>query len=48
VIIHTLDKLGKVFVNIFSCKEFNSKEATTFTANWFSGMVVKEIEVERI
>lgn len=35
IVIHTLDLMGAVYVNIFSCKEFDTDEATRFTANWF-------------
>jgi S-adenosylmethionine decarboxylase len=36
VVIHTLDLLQIAFVNIFSCKEFDTDEAARFTARWFS------------
>lgn len=48
ITIHTLDKLGKVFVNIFSCKEFDSKMASNFTRNWFMGKIVQETVVDRL
>lgn len=48
ITIHTLDKLGKVFINIFSCKGFDSNKAAGLTARWFRGRVAKRIEVERI
>lgn len=35
VVIHTLDLLDKAFVNIFSCKEFDTSAAAAFTAIWF-------------
>ena len=35
IIVHSLTKLGKVFINIFSCKDFNVDEASEFTVNWF-------------
>ena len=35
IIIHTLDQLGAVYVNIFSCKEFDPKLAEHFTVKWF-------------
>ncbi len=40
ITIHTLDLLEKVFVNIFSCKEFDSEIAKKFTSEWFSGEVI--------
>ncbi|MCH8149930.1 MAG: S-adenosylmethionine decarboxylase [Planctomycetes bacterium] len=35
IVIHTLDLMKTVYVNIFSCKEFDADEAAQFTANWF-------------
>ena len=35
IVIHTLDLLRAVYVNIFSCKEFDTDEAAAFTAKWF-------------
>ena len=35
IVIHTLDLMKAVYVNIFSCKEFDTDEAAEFTANWF-------------
>jgi len=35
VTIHTLDKLGECYINIFSCKDFDVERARKFTLNWF-------------
>ena len=35
IVIHTLDLMKVVYVNIFSCKEFDTDEAANFTAKWF-------------
>ena len=35
IVIHTLDELKAVYVNIFSCKDFDPKAATRFTESWF-------------
>jgi S-adenosylmethionine/arginine decarboxylase-like enzyme len=35
-VIHTLDLMSAAYVNIFSCKEFDTDEAAKFTANWFA------------
>lgn len=35
IVIHTLDLMKAVYVNIFSCKEFDTDEAARFTAKWF-------------
>ena len=35
IVIHTLDLMKAAYVNIFSCKEFDTDEAAEFTAKWF-------------
>lgn len=35
IVIHTLDLMKAAYVNIFSCKEFDTDEAAKFTASWF-------------
>ncbi len=35
IVIHTLDLMKAVYVNIFSCKEFDTDDAAEFTAKWF-------------
>lgn len=35
IVIHTLDLMKAVYVNIFSCKEFDAETAEIFTAEWF-------------
>jgi len=35
IVIHTLDLMKAVYVNIFSCKQFDTDEAAKFTAKWF-------------
>lgn len=40
IIIHTLDILKNVYINIFSCKDFNEKKAIEFTEYWFKGKIV--------
>ena len=35
IVVHTLDLMKAVYVNIFSCKEFDTDQAAKFTANWF-------------
>ena len=37
IVVHSLDELEAVYVNIFSCKEFDAEAATRFTENWFQG-----------
>ena len=47
IVIHTLDILEKVFVNIFSCKTFDPDVAAKFTAEWFKGEVKNSTFLER-
>lgn len=35
IVVHTLDLLGSVYVNIFSCKTFDVMKAQEFTVEWF-------------
>lgn len=35
IVIHTLDLMGSAYVNIFSCKQFDTEAAARFTAQWF-------------
>ena len=46
--IHTLDALKKVYINIFTCKDFDPKVAAEFCKNYFNGKIVKEKVEDRI
>jgi len=35
IVIHTLDQLRAVYINIFSCKEYDPKVAEKFSVEWF-------------
>ena len=35
IVVHTLDDLKAVYVNIFSCKSFDPDQASDFTKAWF-------------
>jgi S-adenosylmethionine/arginine decarboxylase-like enzyme len=35
IVIHTLDQLKAVYINIFSCKSFDPKVAEQFSTEWF-------------
>ena len=35
IVIHTLDQLKAVYINIFSCKLFDPKVAEQFSTDWF-------------
>ena len=47
ITIHTLELLGIVFVNIFSCKDFNTKLAEEFTVDFFGAKEYKSTIIER-
>ena len=36
IVVHTLDLMKTVYVNIFSCKTFDTSHAARFTARWFN------------
>ena len=48
IVIHTLDLLEAVYVNIFSCKEFDEKIAEEITKKWFGANGCKTHFIERI
>lgn len=45
IVLHSLTKLRKVYINIFSCKEFDCDEAYDFTMEWFGagGSIAKTV-----
>jgi S-adenosylmethionine/arginine decarboxylase-like enzyme len=47
IVVHTLDLLGSVYINIFSCKAFSYSDATAFTTNWFKASTCRQSVVER-
>lgn len=47
ITIHALDEIGKVFVNIFSCEEFDAEKAKDFTLLTFGGKIVSEHNIIR-
>ena len=48
IVVHSLEVLEKVFINIFSCKDFDVEEAEKFTADYFGGNVANRAGVDRI
>ena len=47
ITIHTLDILGNLYLNIFSCKDFDPKKATEFSRKFFEGKIVTATTVIR-
>ena len=48
ILVHTLDLLSAVYVNIFSCKAFDPKVATEFTREWFEAGSCKSTFIDRV
>ncbi len=48
IVIHTLDDLATVYVNIFSCKPFDRKLAEQLTREWFGAKKCRTHFIERI
>ena len=48
ITIHTLDEMRRVYLNIFSCKEFSPEIASEFCKNYFDGEVVTYHVVGRV
>ena len=48
ITIHTLDDLGSIYLNIFSCKDFDIEIVENFTKNWFKGNIVHWESIERL
>ena len=48
IVIHTLDKLGAVYINIFSCKEFSPETAEQITRDWFKATESSSHFIQRI
>ncbi len=48
IVVHTLDLLGAVYVNIFSCKSFDKKVAEKLTKEFFGAKEIRTHFIERI
>ncbi|HEC65951.1 MAG TPA: hypothetical protein ENI23_11720 [bacterium] len=47
ITIHTLEKLRRVYLNIFSCKDFDAKVVLLFSKEWFEGEIAHTEKVRR-
>jgi S-adenosylmethionine/arginine decarboxylase-like enzyme len=47
IVVHTLDLLESVYVNVFSCKEFDAKATEKFVADWFKAKSWQSSSVTR-
>lgn len=48
ITIHTLDDLRKVFINIFSCKDFHDLAVMMYSADFFRGHICNYAVVDRL
>lgn len=48
VVIHTLDLMGAVYINIFSCKPFKRRVAEKLTTRWFGAKSYTTRLLERV
>lgn len=47
ITMHTLDLMENVYLNIFSCKDFDSDIVKKFSEQWFKGRIVNSHVIER-
>jgi len=47
IVVHTLDMLDAVYINIFSCKSFDPDAAIRFGETWFRGRSVRSTFLAR-
>ena len=48
ITIHALEQLHKVYLNIFSCKDFDDIVVSQFSEEWFDGEIVNRRVISRI
>lgn len=47
IVIHTLDIMKRVYLNLFSCKPFDHDLAAEFCKDYFKGEIVNQTVIER-
>ncbi len=47
ITVHTLDILKSVYINVFSCKDFNELKAEKFITEFFDGIVIQSLTIKR-
>ncbi len=47
IVIHSLEDLKKIFIDIFSCKDFDGATVAKLTAEYFGGVIKNKTEVIR-
>lgn len=48
IVIHTLDLMEAVYINIFSCKYFDETKALEFTKDWFESNDINSHYIKRL
>ena len=48
IVIHALDQMKAVYINIFSCKVYDAKVAEKFTAEWFGANDCSARVIDRV
>ena len=48
ITIHALDILGNIYINIFSCKDFNHERVAKFSEKWFKGTIINQQVIRRL
>jgi len=48
ITVHTISGLGNVYINIFSCKDFDARLAEGFSIGFFEGQKVNCIVLDRV
>ena len=48
IVIHTLDLLGNVYINIFTCKDFDPDIVARYAETWFGGTIAARHFIERL
>ena len=48
IVIHSLELTGAVYINIFSCKDFDQHRAKSFTKKWFGAKKITSRLIKRI
>jgi len=48
ITLHSLDLLGTVYINVFSCKEFDELDTVNFCRDFFKGTLINYGAIERV
>lgn len=48
ITIHSLDEMKRIYINIFSCKDFDTDKAINFSTEYFKGECKKSTVIRRV